>query len=87
MGSSPWGGWGQEVGLSFGLVMSFATSHFDFLHNKLERGFPKVYPYLNVVLPCGRAIFGLSLLAAIADRADRGAPVTEIDKAEVSSAS
>ena len=46
-----------------GLAASFGISHIDAIHLRLQRHFPKFYPYLNVVLPCGRAIFGLAILA------------------------
>jgi hypothetical protein len=40
------------------------------IHNNLSRYFPKTYPTLNVILPCGRALFGLGILARAAELAE-----------------
>lgn len=65
-----------------GLAASFGISHYDPIHLRLSRWFPQTYPYLNVVLPCGRAVFGLAIIARAAEL--NGAPVTnknqEVDK-------
>jgi hypothetical protein len=53
-----------------GLVASFAISHIDFLHNNLHRAFPRTYPTLNVLLPCGRALAILGILARGAELAE-----------------
>eukprot|EP00966_Prymnesium_polylepis_P094924 2198220-Prymnesium_polylepis.1 len=54
-----------------GLAASFGISHVDAIHQRLSRAFPKSYPYLNVILPCGRAVFGLAILARSADLAEQ----------------
>jgi hypothetical protein len=54
-----------------GLAASFGISHIDAIHTRLLRCFPRTYPSLNVVLPCGRAIFLLAIL-------ERGASLSEI---------
>ena len=54
-----------------GLAASFGISHVDAIHLRLTRYFPKTYPYLNVILPCGRAIFGLAILARAAELAEQ----------------
>ena len=38
------------------LAASFGISHIDLIHNNLTRFFPRTYPYMNVALPCGRAV-------------------------------
>ena len=53
-----------------GLAASFGISHVDLIHNNLSRYFPKTYPTLNVILPCGRALFGLGILARAAELAE-----------------
>ena len=45
-----------------GLAASFGISHIGAIHTRLERHFPRTYPSLNVILPCGRAIFLLLIL-------------------------
>ena len=55
------------AGCVCGLAASFGISHIDFVHNGLSRLFPRVYPIVNVLLPCGRAVFGLGLLARAAE--------------------
>ena len=54
-----------------GLAASFGISHLDAIHVSLTRHFPRTYPYLNVILPCGRAIFGLAILARAAELAEQ----------------
>jgi len=49
-------------GYAVGLAASFGISHVTPVHNFLTVRFPRTYPYLNVVLPCGRAIFLLLIL-------------------------
>ena len=59
---------------SAGLAASFGISHIDFLHNNLTRFFPRTYPTLNVLLPCGRALGLLGIFARGAELAEsRGA--------------
>ena len=53
-----------------GLASCFGISHIAPIHNFLHRHSPTFYPYLNVILPCGRAIFLLLL-------AERGARIFE----------
>lgn len=53
-----------------GLASCFGISHIAPIHNFLHRHSPTFYPYLNVILPCGRAIFLLLL-------AERGARIIE----------
>ena len=54
-----------------GLAASFGISHIDAIHLRLSRHFPRSYPYLNVILPCGRAVFGLGILARAAELAEQ----------------
>lgn len=53
-----------------GLASCFGISHIAPIHSFLHRHSPTFYPYLNVILPCGRAIFLLLL-------AERGARIFE----------
>lgn len=46
----------------FGVAGSFGISHIDAIHTRLLRIMPTAYSALNVVLPCGRAIFLLAFL-------------------------
>ena len=57
-----------------GLVASFAISHVDLIHNTLNRNFPRTYPTLNVLLPCGRALAILGIVARGAELAEAQAP-------------
>lgn len=47
---------------AFGVAASFGISHIDAIHLRLLRIMPTVYSALNVVLPCGRAIFLLAIV-------------------------
>ena len=47
---------------ALGLASSFGISHIDAIHLRLTRWAPVTYPYFNVVLPCGRALFLLAIL-------------------------
>ena len=58
------------LGYTVGLAASFLISHVDFIHQNLLKHAPRTYPTLNVVLPCGRAIFLLLIL-------ERGATLSE----------
>jgi len=46
-----------------GLAASFGLSHVAPIHNFLCSNFPRTYPTLNVILPCGRAVFLLLIFA------------------------
>ena len=58
------------LGYSAALIASFAISHVDAIHNNLSRYFPRTYPTLNVLLPCGRAIALLGIFARAAEIAE-----------------
>ena len=47
---------------SAGLAASFGISHIDAVHRTLSRLAPRAYPYLIVVLPVGRCVFGLLIV-------------------------
>ena len=59
---------------SAALIASFAISHVDAIHNGLHRAFPRTYPTLNILLPCGRALALLGIFARAAEIAE-GPPV------------
>ena len=50
------------AGYAFGCAASFGISHIDAIHTRLLRIMPTAYSALNVLLPCGRAIFLLAFV-------------------------
>ena len=58
---------------AFGLAASFGISHLDAIHYRLLRWMPSTYNSLNVVLPCGRALFLLAILQRGAANQERAA--------------
>ena len=62
------------AGYFVGLGASFGISHIAPLHNFFTANFPRTYPTVNILLPCGRAVFLLLILergVRIADAKER----------------
>jgi len=45
-----------------GLAASFGISHISVINDTLTRVSPRIYPYFNVILPCGRCLFLLAIV-------------------------